>query len=152
MDAVTSDALAGLRSAMAQLVPDASSNNVTRRAIATPGKISPVGVGGVVALRRDPEGMALGRRIEASVRVTFRGGDEAGREAFALETSSNVLSRASGELRAMGILRLRPDVEVESDASQRVVRFGVVYEFVAEPAAGEGVIERVPTRVEVESA
>lgn len=151
MDAVTSQALAALRDAVAQLIPSASSGGVERRTTALPVRIAPVGIGGLVVSRTEPTASIFGRRIEADVRAVFTGGSASARETFAGETLTNVLSISAGSLRDAGFLRIKPDAEQAGDvgAQDRIVRLKVKFEFIATPVVGEGVIEEIPTRTEI---
>lgn len=151
VDAVTSQALAALRDAVAQLIPAASSGGVDRRATALPLRIAPVGIGGLVVSRTDPTASIFGRRIEADIRAIFTGGSASARETFAGDTLMNVLSLGAATLREAGFLNIKSDAEHANDVGQqeRTVRLKATFEFIATPAVGEGVIEEIPTRTEI---
>jgi hypothetical protein len=127
---IESDAVDALTDRVRGLVPDPDAVFVW------PTRISPTGLGGLVG------GEVYGRRVRADVLVTVRSDDGLDAAVTELAQAMALAERADGLLE----VRLKDGGEPVADAQR--VTFDVLYEHLAEPAEGEGVIETIPAFVD----
>lgn len=148
MDPMAEQALAALEAAVISLLPATVPGGLNRDVVVAPVRISPAGMGGFIGTHPEPRGSIWGRRVEASVRVAIRGGQEAAAASYLAQVLRSVLAQGRADLLRLGIQRLRAEVE---DARHAAI--ALLFEYQRLPQSGEGVIasldlalEQNPTR------
>jgi hypothetical protein len=145
VDGVLSGAIASLTAALQSLLPDVADPALRPTVHVIPLRIVPAGVGAYIGLSQDPLGEVRGRRVEATATVTARAESIAGLDQAVSQVSEALVLADRATLASSGLLRVTLDeVGPLGDAPARDVTFNVLYEHLALPTAGEGVIERVP--------
>lgn len=152
MDAISSEALAGLTAAVEAILPSVADPSVQRTLLLTPTRVTPTGLGGFVGTNEDPYGDILGRRLEATALVTLRAKDVAPLNGAVTAVTHAFLGADRATLSEQGILRIALDnigaQSVSGSGSTRVVErvlsFGVLYEFLKRPDEAADVIREIP--------
>ena len=149
MSTLADEAIDGLTAVVASLLPAGGDPALRPLALVSPLRIAPTGLGGFVGLNDDPPGDILGRRLKASVAVTVRASTAGALNDAVKNVTKAFLAADRQALLEQGILKLAlEEVGPAADgngASQRELRFTVLYEFVKRPSELEGgVIEEVP--------
>lgn len=143
MDPIAQEALAALDTAVAALLPASVPSGLSRDLMVAPLRITPAGMGGYVGSSVEPAGSVWGRRIEASVRVSIRGGQDPAAMAYLNQVLRALQSQDRVSLRSRGIYRLNSEV---SDA--RHAELSVLFEYLHLPTSGEGVIEQLDLAID----
>jgi hypothetical protein len=157
MDVVTQEALARLRSALANLLPAPDDPDLAPTITVLPVRVTPTGLGGFVGVNDIPQGSIVGRRIEASAELIVRGTDEGALSVNVASVTDALVGADRAALVQQGIYRLQleelGDVGSEGEGNDAVARrnasFGVLYEFLKLPEAGEGVIQEIPLELDL---
>ncbi len=152
MDILTVEALAGLKSSLASLIPPAAEPEYTSVLSIIPGRVHPTGVGGFVGLSTDPIGEIFGRRIEAAVSITIKAGaaEELG---VMVDTVTHSLMAAGRTVLAQngilsltleGVGPLKVSGSGNNQITERDLSAQVLYEFLKLPEQASGLIHEVP--------
>ncbi len=138
MDSIAQEALAALDTAVAALMPATVPGGLTRDLLVAPLRIAPAGMGGYVGSSVEPAGSLLGRRIEATVRVAIRGGQEPAAMAYLNQVVRALQLQDRAAMRRAGIFRISSQI-----ADARHAELSVLFEYIRQPSVGEGVIEQL---------
>lgn len=151
MDALTSEALQGLSTAMDTLLPA----DVRSSLVILPVRSVPTGLGGFVGLNDAPAGEIFGRRLEARMLLSVRAADATQLGGAISSATGAILGIDRATRLAQGILRLTfdtigPEAPVAgTDDVRRELSFTVLYEYLKKPAESEGIIEEIPINLAV---
>jgi len=158
MDAISSEALAGLTVAVESLLPDVAEPSVQLIPLVTPTHVEPTGFGGFVGINEDPRGEIRGRRLEATVLVTTKANDGDALNDAVTAVTRAFLGADRATLLKQGILRVALDgaeAQPISDPDSgpdgvvgRDLTFKVLYEFLKRPEAPEDVILDIPINLD----
>jgi hypothetical protein len=157
VDAIASEAVANLTTALTSLLPPAPANPALARSILVmPVRITPTGLGGFAGLHSDPAGEVLGRRVSARVTVRVAANDDSVLDSTVAQVTQAVLTTARSELEQLGLLRVSlRDLGVRPVATpgpptplRRDIDFDVLFEFLKLPEEAGGVIETIPLDVD----
>ena len=135
-DAVATQALAALESAVGSLLPAAVPAGLTRSVKVRAQAVSPLGMGGYVGRHHGPDASLQGRRVAARIDVDVSGGNDAVAQGYAAALAGQILAQSRSEFAQRGIRRIRG---VDA-ATARALAFDVDFEYVHVPAVGEGLI------------
>ncbi len=155
MDSASQAALTGLSITLASLLPPPASPAFTPAVSLVRVDVRPTGVGGFIAFAHDPEGEVLGRRVDADAVVTTRAHTLEDLDTTVQNTVAAVLAADRSTLRAQGVLtialtELGPNPAGRTNGEfERNLTFHVLYEFLQQPTAPSGVIDRIPLDIEV---
>ena len=138
MDALSLNALNGLRAALTALFPEPDIPTFSFREL----NIRAAGLGGFVAESTDPGGDILARRLDALLAVTALGADRAGLQTASTTITNTLLAADRAQLAQLGLHRIaldqsgapRPPAEGETQFVQDLF-FKVRYEFIQKPQA-----------------
>jgi hypothetical protein len=159
LDPIAQEAVAGLATVVGSLLPLSPAPALQATAAVIPERVAPTGLGGYVGPHVEPIGDVLGRRVHARLVVTVRAGTLADLGPAVQGVSTALLGAGSASLRGQGILRLGlTDVGPASLTGQganqvasRDLAFATLYEYLRLPETSEGLIEEVPTAIDVAS-
>ena len=146
------EAVAALNATLQGLLPGGGPPAQAPELFVNPLKSHSVGVGGVVGIRTEaPAGEMMALRVTAEVVVRVKAQNAAQLAAQESAVSTALLGANPVNLRTSGVFRIRRVVETTErsvialqNLSGRDIRFEVLYEFVKQPTAAEGVIASVP--------
>lgn len=150
MDALNSEALDGLTTALESLLPPTADPSLAPELSVAPTRFAPTGLNGFVGIHRDPDGEIIGRRVIANAIVGVKTKTLAALNGAVGEVAAAVVGAPRADLRRLGILEVGvagvgPQVPPQgSKPAQQEVTFGVSYEYLKIPTAPSGVIGSVP--------
>lgn len=143
--------IGGLEGAVRSLLPEAPAAPELAPTLAIDSvRLTPVGVGGLVALNREPIGEIGGRRARAAVRVTARGGNPAELETATAALTTALVGAGRAVLAGSGIQSIAQTSATPARtgavvALERDLVFEVLYELLLIPEAGvEELIAEIP--------
>jgi hypothetical protein len=122
-----------------------------------PVRITPAGIGDLVAAVRDPEGDVLGRRVEALVVMEFETSTPA-MLAPAVSASVSAITGANrAEMAVRGILRASLDRLSEKIVAKegalatatQEIRFKILFEYRKAPVFTEETIHKIPVEMDI---
>lgn len=156
MDAINSEALEGLTTAVGSFLPDVADPSVQLIPLVTPTHVKPTGLGGFIATNEDPRGGIFGRRLEATVLVTVKANDVDPLNDVVEAVIRAFLGADRATLLEEGILRVAlDDVGAQSISGpddnrvvERGLTFEVLYEFLKRPEESEDVITKIPLNLD----
>ncbi|MCP4115968.1 MAG: hypothetical protein GY737_11285 [Desulfobacteraceae bacterium] len=152
MDLINNEALAGLRALIEGMLPEAPDPAHEPKLVFSGTRITPIGVGGFIAVNDDPKGAIYGRRIETGVAITAKAVTENLLEILVDNITGTLLSQDRQTLFKNGLCRIVLDglgpVTTTGQGMDRVtardVNFSVHYEYVRLPDVPEGVLDEIP--------
>ncbi len=152
MDLISNEALVSLRSLLEGMMPPVTDSAHEPRLVFSAIRITPIGLGGFIAVNEDPKGAIYGRRIKTVAVITAKAADE--------DQLSNIVDNLTGifltqdrqTLSQNGLYRIVLNdlgpVTTTSHGSNMVaaqdVNFSVLYEYVKLPDVAEGVMDEIP--------
>jgi hypothetical protein len=150
MDALNTEALTGLRTALQSLIPPSADPTLTPDLTVAPTRFAPSGLNGFVGINHDPDGEIIGRHVKANAIVGVKTKTLDGLNAAVAGVTAAVVGAPRTDLRRLGILDLglaTLGAQVPGSASnpaRQEVTFSVSYEFLKFPTETSGVINSVP--------
>lgn len=159
MDEITSEAIDGLSSAVAGLLPPPPVVSLPHTIRVVPSRVTPTGLGGFVGLHREPAGEIVGRRVDARVLVSVRVDGEGDLDAAVDRVAVAVAGRDAGQARSEGLIRIGlVDIGGETSTGQgenqvraKEMAFTALFEHLRVPTEAAETIARVPLLVDVGS-
>ena len=146
MDALTSEALQNLATAMDTLLPEALRSSL----LILPIRSAPTGLGGFVGLNESPAGEIFGRRLVAKMLIAVQAANTSQLGSAVTSATSTVLGIDRTTPLSQGILRLTldsigPEAPITgTNEVRRELSFNVVYEYLKKPTESEGIIKEIP--------
>lgn len=138
-DPVSVEALGALEAALGGLLSGAAPAPLTRRMRVVPTEVRPLGLGAYVGQHLAPDAPLHGRRVAARLELSIEGGPDAVAQAYAATLTQQLLTNSRSEFAQRGIQRFRS----VSGSLPRSLSFELDFEFVKQPEAGEGLIDRI---------
>jgi hypothetical protein len=159
LDALSSEAVESLNSAIEATLPDAPPE-LRSSTVVHPLSVVPTGLGGFVAINEEPRGEVFGRRVTATVLVTARSEELAGLDEAAAAVSRVLVSAADSRhginrfleisLSQLGSKRPPEGHGANRTMAEQDLHFNIRYEFLKLPAAGAAhEIETTPIALDV---
>jgi hypothetical protein len=136
-DAVSTQALAALETAMSALLPASVPAGLSRSLRVRTRSLGPLGMGGDVGRHVAPDAALHGRRLAARVDVDVIGGSDDAAMGYAAALAGQILAQTRAEFALRGIRRIA-GVDTESP---RELAFDVDFEYLHVPTQGEGLIQ-----------
>jgi hypothetical protein len=160
VDPISAEALTSLKTALEALLPPQPDAALIPTLSINPLRITPTGLNGFVGLHDDPRGELYGRRVRAMAVVDVKARELPDLDVAVTAVTGALIAADPVVLRQRGILsmaldELGPKSVSGSGANQiaeREVSLNVLFDYVKEPAAAEGVISQVPVNLTVDSA
>src|SRR5262245_14093726 len=157
MDPLNSETLAALTTALESLLPPAQTPELAPDLTVSPIRCRSTGLSGFVGVHHDPEGDIVGRRVTASAIVGVKTPTIEGLNDAVAGVAASVVGATRADLRKLGILDVSvgamgpktPPADGPNGVARQEVTFGVSYEHLKLPTAGEGVIDAIPLDVEL---
>ncbi len=152
MDLISNEALVSLRSLLVGMMPEATDSSHEPRLIFTATRITPIGLGGFIAVNDDPKGAIYGRRIDTGAAITAKAADEDQLGNVVDSLTEILLTQDRQTLFQNGLCRIALNAlgpvtttgQGSNIVSARDVNFSVLYEYVKLPDAAEGVMDEIP--------
>ena len=156
MDAVSIEALAGLRAAIQSLLPPQADVNLQSSIAIQPASIAPSGIGGFVGVNDNPVGEIIGRRIEGTVAIGLKAATANDMSGVLSATINALLAADRATLLGQGLLQLtlakvEAPVPGSGTAVQQQMSIQVLYEFLKIPVDAEGVIQEIPLNIQLQT-
>ena len=152
MDSISSEALVGLKTVLEGMIPVVANPALQPTLLFNTTHISPVGLGGFIAMNTDPAGSIYGRRIETDVAITVKASNENQLNTAVENLTQQYLTQDRQTLVQNGLYRLQlQDIgpvttkgQGNNAISVQDVNFKVLYEYLKLPQAAEGVMDEIP--------
>ncbi len=152
MDLISNEALVGLRDLLEGMMPGVTIPGHGPGLVFSGTRITPIGLGGFIAVNDDPKGAIYGRRIETGAVITVKAADEAQLRNVVSDLTENLLTQDRQTLFQNGLCRIELNElgpvtttgQGNNMVSAREVNFSVLYEYVKLPDAPEGVMDEIP--------
>jgi hypothetical protein len=160
MSTIDREALEALGAAMQALLPGAAGPLLAPRLALDPVRIAPTGLGGVVGFQREPAGVIVGRRLQATARVSVGTSDESRLDEAVTRVTSALVTGDRAQMRASGLFDVElagvgPATTIAANGTpERFVRdvsFTVSFEHLQVPEEAGDVIDEIPLDLEVGS-
>ncbi|MBV9774802.1 MAG: hypothetical protein JO040_12685 [Gemmatimonadetes bacterium] len=148
------EVIQGLTDVLTGLLPASADLSLRPVLMVNPVRITPTGLGGLVAPSADPAGEVVGRRLQARVSVTVKAADEDGLGPAVTGVTQAFLGVDRATLIRQGVLRLTlgelgADSVAANGRARREVGFDVLYEFLKGPSEAGGIIQTIPLQLNV---
>jgi hypothetical protein len=152
MDLISNEALAGLRDLLEGMLPGVTNPAHEPRLSFAGTRITPIGLGGFIAVNDDPKGAIYGRRIETGAVITVKSADDEQLSNVIGDITEIFLTQDRQTLFQNGLCRIELNElgpvtttgQGNNMVSAREVNFSVLYEYVKLPDAPEGVMDEIP--------
>lgn len=152
MDSISSEALVSLRSLLKGMLPPATDSAYEPKLAFSAMQLTPIGLGGFIAVNDDPKGAIYGRRINTVAVITAKAAneDQLSRVVDSLTDFFSIQDRRT--LCRNGIYRIvlndlgpvTTTGQGNNTVASRDINFSVLYEYVKLPDVAEAVMTRIP--------
>jgi hypothetical protein len=155
LDALLSEALVALDTALSGLLPSPADASLKPALTVLPVRCLATGLGGYIGINIDPIGQLGGCRLEALAIVTVKAPALADLNGALSDSTRAIVAADQKDLRKSGVQEISLDSLGPTPAQdavapfQREVTFRIKFEYLKKPEAGEGVIKVVEQHVSV---
>jgi hypothetical protein len=156
LDAISVEALAGLRAAIQSLLPAQANANLQPSIDIQPVSISPAGLGGFVGINDNPAGEIVGRRVAGTVLIGLKAASANDMNGVLSGAINSLVAADRATLRGQGILQLtlaKVDelIPGAQTSVQQQVSIQILYEFLKVPVDAEDVIQQIPLNIQLQA-
>ena len=158
MDALSTEAINSLKTAIESLLPDISETAGQMSLTFSSLNLTPTGLGEFIGINQAPYGDILGRRLEATVAITIRADSADALDAAATAVTVSLVGAERMVLVEKGIMGLNLDEvgpkidgigEDSNSFIEQGLKFKVLYEFLKQPEEAGDIIQQIPINADV---